>query len=483
MLDVDGLDLLRSRHPAWKLLRAEHAPFILEFLQRTFVTEQSRQVPESEVLRRLDDHIFTCRAQAGEQSYPRTAREYLTQWAADDTGWIHISFRQQDDDEPVCDLTPAAEQAVEWIASLSERPFVGTEGRLLTVFALLREINSGAETDPQLRIADLLRRRQELDDEIERIRGGELTALSSVGIRERFLIVINNARGLLSDLREVQQRFHRLDRDARSRIARWDGAKGGLLDALLANRDVIAGSDEGQSFRAFWDFLMHPQRQEEFDALLTAVLGLPAIKESAPDPRLSRIRFDWLAAGEQAQRTVAQLSQQLRRFLDDRAWLENRRITELIQQITSIAVGLRESPPAGVVMEVEAAVAEVHLPLERPLYAPATAPELSEAIVDLGISDADDAVLYAQYSIDLDVLTRAVQGCLMENEGVTLAHVIERHPLRRGLAELIGYLRLATDTEHLLRSTIDDDQHDPVVWVDAYGDQRRASVPRITFHR
>jgi hypothetical protein len=36
------------------------------------------------------------------------------------------------------------------------------------------------------------------------------------------------------------------------------------------------------------------------------------------------VHHDWLEAGEHTQRTVAQLSQQLRRFLDDRAFLENR---------------------------------------------------------------------------------------------------------------------------------------------------------------
>ena len=483
IFDLDGLDLLRTRHPAWRLLRAENAPFILGFLHRTFVAEQLRQIPESEAVRRLDDHLFTCRALAGGGSYPRTAHEYLTHWAADDSGWIRLSYRQQGDDEPVCDLTPAAEQAIEWVACLRERSFVGTEGRLLTVFALLREIRRDSEADPQRRVAELERRRRELDEDIARAERGEFTPLSPLAIRERFQILADNARGLLGDLREVQQRFHRLDRDARSRIAQWDGAKGSLLGELLQSRDAISGSDEGQSFRAFWDFLMNPQRQEEFDALLDLVLDLPAIRGSGHDPRLSRIRFDWLAAGEQAQRTAALLSQQLRRFLDDRAWLENRRISELIQEITSLAVTLREAPPAGSVMEVDGLAPEIQLPLERPLYAPASAPELAETIIELGISDADDSALYSQYTIDLDALTRVVQDCLMQAEQVTLAQVVQRHPLQHGLAELIGYLRLATDTDHLLRSTIEEEARDSVAWSDASGDARRATVPRITFHR
>jgi hypothetical protein len=107
----------------------------------------------------------------------------------------------------------------------------------------------------------------------------------------------------------------------RERIALWDGAKGALLQDILGERDLINESDQGRSFRAFWDFLMSRARQEELTELLSRVLQLEPVAELAPDPRLARVHYDWLEAGEHAQRTVALLSQQLRRFLDDQAYL------------------------------------------------------------------------------------------------------------------------------------------------------------------
>jgi hypothetical protein len=62
---------------------------------------------------------------------------------------------------------------------------------------------------------------------------------------------------------------------------------------------------------------------------------------------LKRVHYDWLAAGEHAQRTVAQLSQQLRRFLDDQALLENRRIMEILRVIEAQALTVRDTAPAG----------------------------------------------------------------------------------------------------------------------------------------
>jgi hypothetical protein len=118
------------------------------------------------------------------------------------------------------------------------------------------------------------------------------------------------ARSLLSDFREVEHNFRTLDRAVRERIARWEGGKGTLLDEILLQRDAITGSDQGKSFRAFWDFIMSPARQEELTSLLQAVFVLEEVKILSPDRRLMRIHYDWLQAGEVAQRTVARLSEQ-----------------------------------------------------------------------------------------------------------------------------------------------------------------------------
>ena len=49
------------------------------------------------------------------------------------------------------------------------------------------------------------------------------------------------------------------------------GRKGLLLERIFGERDAIADSDQGRSFRAFWDFLMAPVQQEELSDLLDHV--------------------------------------------------------------------------------------------------------------------------------------------------------------------------------------------------------------------
>ena len=67
---------------------------------------------------------------------------------------------------------------------------------------------------------------------------------------------------------------------------------------------------------------MSPERRDELATLLEKVFALPAVRELEPDRRLLRIHYDWLDAGEITQRNVARVSAQLRRYLDDQAWLE-----------------------------------------------------------------------------------------------------------------------------------------------------------------
>src|SRR5262249_35220236 len=147
----------------------------------------------------------------------------------------------------------------------------------------------------------------------------------------------------LADFREVEANFRALDRALRERIAGFDGSKGQLLDEMLGHRDTIAESDQGHSFQAFYDFLLSPQRQAELTDLLAGLKRIEAIEE--PDPRLRRIHYDWLDACERTQATVRLLSDQLRRFLDDQAWVENRRVMELVRGIEARALALRDVRP------------------------------------------------------------------------------------------------------------------------------------------
>ena len=95
-------------------------------------------------------------------------------------------FYPPGDDEVHYDVTPAFEKAYAWVTSLQRRSFVGTESRLHTVVELLRQIVHGTETDPESRLAELRRRRAELDDEIAAVEAGHFDVLDATAVRDRY---------------------------------------------------------------------------------------------------------------------------------------------------------------------------------------------------------------------------------------------------------------------------------------------------------
>jgi hypothetical protein len=479
-MDFATLESLRQKHPAWRLLVADHAPLIASFLHRAFVGANARAQPQRELVLRLEDHLHTVRELRGAGAFPRDAAVYLDEWAADGSGWLR-KFYPPGTDEPHYDLTPEAERAVRWLVQLTERPFMGTESRLLTVFDLLNQMTEGTELDPKARLAELERRKAELEAEIARVRGGELELMDASALKDRFQQMSDTARGLLSDFRALEHSFHELDRGVRERIATWEGTRGELLEKVFGERDAISGSDQGRSFGAFWDFLMSPARQEELTHKLERVLANPAVQALQPDSRLMRIHFDWIEAGETVQRTIARLSGQLRRYLDDRTWQENRRILKLLRGIEQHALAVRPHPPAERgFMELDEPAPTMELPLERPLFIPPWRPKLADSELQDAAEDVPADALFGQTFIDKERLRENVRRSLGEREQVSLAELVRQNPLQHGLSELVVYLSLAAEDRH---AAVDEARTQVLSWTDSLGHKRRVTLPLVLFHR
>ncbi|HET8706819.1 MAG TPA: DUF3375 domain-containing protein [Pseudomonadales bacterium] len=482
-LDFATLDALRTHHPAWRLLRSDHAPLIASFLHRVFVVPNVRVMAAVDLAEALEDELYALRLQLGDTAFPKPALDYLNDWAAPDKGWLR-KFYKPGTDEAQFDLTPATEKAIAWLSQLSERQFVGTESRLLTLFTLLKQMSEGSETDPAKRIAELQKKRAEIDADIARVMAGDIPVLDDTALKDRFQQFMQGARELLTDFREVEHNFRQLDRRVREQIALWEGSKGELLEQIMGERDAIADSDQGKSFRAFWEFLLSSRRQEELTELLERVLALPAVADLQPDARIRRVHYDWMEAGEHTQRTVAALSQQLRRFLDDRAWLENRRIMDILHGIESKALALRDSPPTVSLMEIAEAHTEIELPMERPLFTPTLKPVIASLALQAGDEDIDPSALFDQVVVDKARLMRHIRQALQDKAQITLRELVSSQALQQGLAELVAYLQVGSDA---FNAVVDEDHPEPICWqalgLDGEPVSRCARLPRVIFVR
>lgn len=443
-MDYEAIDALRARHPAWRLLRANNASLILSFLGDFFVQNNRGASSASVVAAALDDQLYALNREAGgaegETRFPKDPRAYLEDWSATEAGFLR-RFYPAGDDEVHYEATPAFERAYAWVESLKARSFVGTESRLHTIVELLRQIVHGSESDPDLRLGELRRQRDEIDAQIAAVEAGKVSVLDETGVRDRYQQFSSTARDLLSDFREVEENFRGLDRAARERIAAWDGSKGELLADLMGSRSDIAGSDQGRTFQSFYDFLLSESRQDELSDLVSKVSNLAAVEH---DHRVRSIHHDWAEAAERAQGTVRQISEQLRRFLDDQVWLENRRVLELVRAVEANALELRADPPE-IGLEVDEPGIEISLPFERPLYSPPPASEVESLIPPAEDADLEADLLFNQTYIDSARLAANIRSLLPEHSTALLSDIIAMYPIEQGAAELVGYLALSDD--------------------------------------
>ncbi|MEZ5901216.1 MAG: DUF3375 domain-containing protein [Hyphomicrobiaceae bacterium] len=478
-MDYRQLQSLRETHPAWRLMTAGNAAMIASFLQRAFVAPNVRTMNESVLAAKLEDFLFHLRRSEGEDAFPRDATSYLEDWASDRCGWLR-RYYASGTDEPLYDLTPATELALGWLQSLGPRAFIGTESRLITILELLRQLVEGTETDAGSRIETLLRQRAEIDAEMARLREGHVDLLSPASVRDRFAEVVATARSLLSDFRAVEHNFRTLDREVREKIAVAEGSKGELLGGIFEARDAIAESDQGRSFTAFWDLLMSETRQEELETLLARVLSLEAVQKLEPDKRILKIHYDWIAAGEVTQRTVAELSGELRRYIDDKVWLENKRIMEILRGIEQSAIAVRMNLPQESLAAVDDLKPGIALTLDRPLFSPPLKPEIDGEVSVADGADIDADSLFDRVYVDKARLRGVIRRALQRSDEVALHEIVAAYPLEQGLAELVAYLSIATEEDGAL---IDDAVKETICWTDAEGLTREATMPRVIFAR
>jgi hypothetical protein len=477
-MQYEYLAAQRRSHPGWRFLAADHAPMIASFLHATFIAPNVRAIAREQLASQLDDFRFRLHEEAGEVLMPKASGAYLDDWTADGRGWLR-KFYPAGAGEAHYDLTPPTEQAIAWLMKLEQPVFIGLEARLSSMFTLLREIGEGTELDPRARVANLKRRRAAIDAEIAEIQSGRLELMEDALVRERFLRMGATARELLSDFRAVDHNLRALDRQVREHIAATAGQKGELLQALFGQHDPIAESDEGRSLRAFWDILMSPGRQDELAALLDKALALPAVRELKPDARLRRIHHELMDAGEATQHAATRLSAQLRRYLDDQSWLENRRIMQLIRDIEQKALAARGQVEERDFLAIDEPSPGLALPMDRTLFAP---PFKSRFTGPAGWDDGDDPDggdgLYAHAGVDPVRLVSNIRRALQTRRQVSLGALTREHPVQHGLAELAAYMKLAT---HDLRAAIDDEQSETIAWTDELGRPREATVPLIIY--
>lgn len=479
-MEYQDIKRLKEQHPSLKLLNADNSPLIISFLYQQFKEKNLLSISKDDLESSLSNYLYHLKTQERIEAYPRQPTEYLEDW----TNAEFLRSYYASDDKIYFELTHHTEKALDWIKNLIElRKFVGTESRLLKIISTLKELAYESNSDSAERLKELEKQKQNIESEIEKVKAGLADTLTETQIRERYFETCQTINDMLRDFKEIEHNFRQLDMNIRKRLIQTDVKKGEVLEDIFSTKDHLRNTDQGKSLDAFWNLLLSQTQRDELDKLIEMTLNLQEVKEvRQEDDILEDMKIRLIKAGEKVQNVNHSLAEQLSRFLDERAYLENKRIMDMINDIKSIAFNIKENPPSENDFITINGKPEIEMVMDRPLWSPPTVTKLRKQEMELGLSDdVDTSILYDQSNIDQRELKERIQEFLKTDSQVSLRTITETYPIKKGVVEILTYIDIASKNE---KAVINEDVSEIMIISNMISKKQfRIEIPQIIFCR
>lgn len=460
-----------------KLLRADTAPLIISSLFHIFKNDTKRDaITETEFLRQLGDFLLTINQD--EVKYPNDPKDYLNTWTSDGAGYLR---RYPENDDIMIELTPSSENALKWIAELDKPEFVGTESRLKYLIEILRNLAVKSNPDQELRISDLKKQKKKIEEDLEKAERGEFEQLDDRQIKEQYFLAEETARKLLGDFRQVEQNLRELDRDFRKTIITSVETKGKVLSDLFKQQDYLWETNQGKSFKAFWEFLLLQNQLDSFDKLVDEIREIPIVKKIETDNfRVDSLKNNLISAGSKANRTTGSLLEQLRRYLEHKTFFENKAVYENINSIFEHILRMEtDEMQQSATLAIEDVVRVNLLNEPMPLFSPRTAVKFKKQELAIGLAEGQPQEIYDQLSIDFKELRNNIKEALRVREQLSLKELLEMYEVQKGMAEVVGYIEIALKSD---RNICDFSLTEDVLIKNVKSNKQYiVSIPKITF--
>lgn len=458
-----------------QLFRAEHFPLLVSFFYLAFKQQEKNVYSQAQLTGILGDFIFVLQQQ-GIEEYDKPPTFYLQKWAQQ--GYLRRYYEQSD--EPVFELSPATENALKWLEDLNKQQFVGTHSRLVQFFTLLQQIVRQT-AGPEERLAHLEKERKKIEAEMDQIRKGNFAPLAATELKENYLLAEETAKRLLADFRQVEENFRELDSQTRQTIIKSDMGKADLLDQVFMQQDHLWNTDQGKSFRGFWEFLMSESMQQELEQLIEKLNAIPEIQEVKRDQLVDRIKTNLVEAGDKVNRSNDGLIEQLRKFVEQKNLAESKHVMRTIEAIESLFLEYRNDlNTGGTFMEIHD-LFKPSLVMERPLFSPPVKTTFDKMQVHTGTAQGNTDALFDQVYVDIEVLKKNIQKLLQHKSQVSLQEVLDQFAPDKGVAEVLGYMQIATgNTKHYVNN---EKMINVLIDNKDSGEQYKLETPLIIFNR
>jgi hypothetical protein len=256
------IDILRTS-PSVELLKSKNRVPIITFFIETF-TEDHKVLAQEVLFQQLSDFIETQHLEEEESEatfevlFDEKAKHYVRNWLS--KGFL--TNYQDEQGEVYYELSSHSVKVIDWLWSLKKEEYIGTESKFSSIFHQLKELVEFTNEDRQERLLLLERRRDALQEQIDKLkRGEEVQVYEEYQIVPRFNQLTQQAKELLSDFKEVEDNFKEITKEIYQKHS-GEQTKDAILEFTFDALDQLKNSPQGKSFYAFFEFLVSRQLQE-----------------------------------------------------------------------------------------------------------------------------------------------------------------------------------------------------------------------------
>ncbi|MEA1891613.1 MAG: DUF3375 domain-containing protein [Campylobacterota bacterium] len=474
-MKFEYLKHLKSTNQTIKLLNSDNFAFMLSFFHFVFVKKAHIVLNHSEIIQYLDDFLYDIN-NSYDNIFPKTPKEYLDDFANDKNAYLRKYHG--DSDEPLYELTPHTNRALEFVESLAKSEFVASRSKFNIIFELLEDLEFETKLDSTQRIAKLQKQKDDIDEQIEAIKLKKDLRFDNARVKEHYIQIDELVRKLKYDFSEMEYNFRDLNKLAMESITLRDDEKSGVLDTVFEVEDSIRDSAQGKSFFAFWQLLTDSKRSDKLTRLLKNLYEIDSIKQMDEDEKLGDIKYTLLKSADKIYKVSAKLIEQLRRFIDDRVWLENKRVLQLCKEIEKSALHVKDNQPIQKdFISIKGESLKIDSIFEKALFTPKTPQEFEKNSKPQEINIEMDS-FYNLFFVDEEILKKNIAQMLQSSPQCTLEELTKKFTISKGISELVSYVSIARNSEDAI---VDEKEIVKLEVVDFDGTSKVVCMPSIRF--
>ena len=327
----------RQQHPAWLLLASRRAPLMLSCLDALF-EHQRDGVPFDAAVQALSEMLA---AHANQSDFEIETNNTVAQARRDLQEWIKRALVVEREGRVF--ETDALKTALRFVAQLDQRMMTSTASRLAVVQREIDNLAAALDPDPRTRTEHLQRRIDDLQQQLQDVQDGRITALTDdqavEGIREVYVL----ASSLRADFRRVEDSWREADRLLRQAIISAQHHRGAVIDKLLDGHAALLNTQEGRVFDSFHQQLANQSELTEMRERIRNILNHPAAARALDDLQRSVMYLlvqQLLKEAKVVQSVRARSEREVSQFMKTGQAAENQRVGQLLNDVLQQALNV-----------------------------------------------------------------------------------------------------------------------------------------------